>query len=127
MQTAGEILKKARLKKKLTLEDIEEKTKIKRETLSALEEDRYQDLPSAAYIQGFIKNYARILGLKPEPLLAIFRRDYKEKAKPILSLGQSKGFYWTPRLTFILLFVLVFLLFAGYLFWQYHFLIKSPY
>lgn len=127
MRTAGEIFKKTRLEKKLTLEEIEEKTKIKKGYLSALEEGRYQDLPSATYIQGFIKNYSRILGLKPEPLLAIFRRDYREKAKPILSLGRSSGFYWTPKLTYIFLFILVLLLFIGYLFWQYHFLLKSPY
>lgn len=127
MRTVGEILKKARLEKKLTLKEIEKKTKIRREFLLALEKDDYQKLPPSAYIQGFIKNYAQILGLKPESLLAIFRRDYQGKIKPLFNLGQSEGFYWTPRLTLIAIFVLAFLLFAGYLFWQYHLLLKSPY
>jgi len=127
MRTVGEILKKNRQEQKLTLEEIEEKTKIRKRHLSALEEDRYQDLPSATYSQGFIKNYAQFLGLKPEPLLAIFRRDYKEKTKPVSRFGQLEGFYWTPKLTLIFLFVLVFLFFIGYLFWQYRLLLQSPY
>lgn len=127
MRTVGEVFKKARLDKKLTLEEVEEKTKIKREYLLALEENCYQDLPSAPYIQGFIKNYSQILGLKPEPLLAIFRRDYKEESTPIFSFGVSRGFCWTPKLTLISLLILALLLFAGYLFWQYHLLLRSPY
>jgi len=92
-----------------------------------LEENHYQDLPPGAYVQGFIKNYAQILGLKSEPLLAIFRRDYQEKTKAIASFSQIGGFRWTPRLTLIFLFVLACFLFFGYLFWQYRLLLTSPY
>ena len=127
MRTVGEILKKSRLEKKLTLKEIEEQTKIRKEYLIALEENHYQDLPSAAYIQGFIKNYSQVLGLKPEPLLAIFRRDYEEKERSVLNFTQSQSFRWTPKLTLISLFILALLLFVGYLFWQYHLLQKSPY
>ena len=127
MVTVGEILKEKRLEQKLTLKEIEEQTKIKKEYLSALEKSHYQNLPPVAYIQGFIKNYSQILGVRPEPLLAIFRRDYKEKTGPIFSDKQPGGFCWTPRLTLISLFILVTLFFIGYLFWQYHLLLKSPY
>ena len=127
MRTVGEILKNARLEKKLTLEKIAEQTKIRKEYLSALEEDCYQDLPPAAYAQGFIKNYSQFLGLKTQPLLAIFRRDYKEKSKPVFRSSHSKEFHWTPRLSMISFLVLSLLLFFGYLFWQYRLLLKSPY
>lgn len=127
MRTVGEILKKERLEQNLTLKEIGEQTKIGKEYLSALEEDCYQDLPGAAYIQGFIKSYSQILGLKSGPLLAIFRRDYKEKTKPVFSLPRPEGFCWTPRLTFISLLILTALFFFGYLFWQYHLLLGSPY
>jgi cytoskeleton protein RodZ len=77
MATVGEIFKKARREQKLTLKKVAEKIKVRKDYLLALEENRYQDLPSAVYIQGFIRNYSQILGLKAEPLLAKFRRDYK--------------------------------------------------
>ena len=125
MQTVGEILKKTRLRKKLTLKKITEGTKIREEYLAALEENRYQDLPSMAYTQGFIKNYSRFLGLKHQSLLAIFRRDYKDQTKAGFNLTNTHDFCWTPRLTFISLFILGLVFFFGYLFWQYHLLLKS--
>jgi cytoskeleton protein RodZ len=127
MATVGEIFKKARREQKLTLKKVAEKIKVRKDYLLALEENRYQDLPSAVYIQGFIRNYSQILGLKAEPLLAKFRRDYKEKKKSFLSFAQPKGFYWTPRLTVITFVIFFLLLFFGYLFWQYRFLLQSPY
>lgn len=127
MRTVGEILKKSRLGKKLTLEEIEEQTKIRKAYLMALEKNCFDDLPSAAYIQGFIRNYSQVLGLEPEPLLAIFRRDYEEKKRPNFSFTQQEGFRWTPKLTLVSLFILALLLSVIYLFWQYRFLQKSPY
>ena len=128
MRTVGEILKKSRLKKKIALQEIEERTKIRKEYLLALEKDHYQNLPPATYIQGFIKNYSQVLGLNPEPLLAIFRRDFKGRTKKISNLEElAKGFRWTPRLTLIAVLILVLLFFFGYLFWQYRLLLRSPY
>lgn len=127
MQTVGEVLKKARLRKKLSLQAISQQTKIRPEYLSALEKDRYQDLPSTAHTQGFIKNYSQVVGLKVEPLLAIFRRDHQERAKAVFPTSKSFGFYWTPRLTFIFLLLLGLLVFLAYLFWQFRLLQQSPY
>ena len=127
MQTVGEILKKTRLEKKLTLEAIEEKTKIKKEYLLALENNHYQKLPSMAYAQGFIKSYSQALNLKPAPLLAVFRRDYKETPPPFFHSSSPNKAYWTPKLTIITFIALIVFLFLCYLCWQYRLLIKSPY
>lgn len=127
MATVGEIFKKARQEQKLTLKKVAEKTKVREEYLLALEENRYQNLPSAVYIQGFIRNYSQILGLKPDPLLAKFRRDYEAEKGSFFTFPRPEGFCWTPKLTIAALFILLLLLFFGYLFWQYRLLLKSPY
>lgn len=127
MGSVGERLKEARLDKELSLEEVEKRTKIRKDYLFALEEDRYQDLPAGAYIQGFIKNYAQVLGLKPEPLLAIFRRDYRGKISADVEFAPQEGFSWTPKMTVIGLIVFGLLFFFGYLFWQYQLLQTSPY
>lgn len=127
MKKAGELLKKARQRKKLSLAEIEKRTKIRREYLVALEENRYQDLPAGAYIQGFIKNYTQALGVDSQSFLAVFRRDYREKIKPAFKTRQLEGFYWTPKLTLITIIVLLLLAFFAYLFWQYRLLLTSPY
>jgi cytoskeleton protein RodZ len=41
--------------------------------VEALEQDRYQDLPGRVFVAGYLRNYARLLGLDPEPLLAAYR------------------------------------------------------
>lgn len=76
MKTIGETLKSVREKQDLSLEDIVEKTHIKKEYVRALEEGEFSLLPSPLIIQGFISTYAQILGIEPKTALALLRRDY---------------------------------------------------
>jgi cytoskeleton protein RodZ len=41
--------------------------------VEALEQDRYQDLPGPVFVMGYLRNYARLLGLDPEPLISAYR------------------------------------------------------
>jgi cytoskeletal protein RodZ len=78
MKTVGNILKEARSTKKLSLERVEEVTKIRKKFLVAIEDDDYTKLPSIAYAKGFVKNYAEFLGLNTTHVLAFFRRQTRE-------------------------------------------------
>lgn len=78
MKTVGEILKKARSEKNLSLENIASETRIALRYLQAIEEGNYQHLPAAAFTKGFIQNYAKAVDLNPQNILAIFRRDYDQ-------------------------------------------------
>src|SRR5437868_1199860 len=82
MRTVGQVLKEERERKFYTLDEIEKVTKIRKELLEALEEGQYQKLPPVTFIQGFIKNYGKFLGLNQEKLLAIFRREFSEGKNP---------------------------------------------
>ena len=68
-QTVGEILKKAREELKLDLEEISVQTRIREKYLAAIEADRYEALPSSVQVKGFVRAYARALGLDEAPLL----------------------------------------------------------
>lgn len=133
MRTLGEILKKARQEKQLTLEEVEKEIRVKKEYLGALENDDYQKLPSFIFASGVIKNYAQFLDKQPEILLAIFRRDFKLKEKKdLMPVGlvrpiNTKGPFWTPKMTMITLGVAVALIIGFYLYWQYQSLVKAPY
>lgn len=88
MLTAGETLLQARLRSKLTFTQITKLTHIPVNTLKALEKNQYSKLPGPTYIKGFIQNYAQVLGLEAQSLLAMFRRDYdKHTTKKILPEG----------------------------------------
>ena len=71
----GKTLAAARRSQGLTLADIEHATRIMGRLLRALEEERWNDLPPAAYVKGYIQNYAQALGLDPRPLLEEYERD----------------------------------------------------
>ncbi|KKU81103.1 MAG: Helix-turn-helix domain-containing protein [Candidatus Gottesmanbacteria bacterium GW2011_GWA1_47_8] len=81
MKTVGSIFREAREKKHLTLEHVERATKIRKKFLSDIERDDYENLPSAAYAKGFVKNYSDFLGLDAASVLAYFRRQTEEVSK----------------------------------------------
>lgn len=78
MRKVGDILKKRRIEKNLTLEDIERRTKIRKKFLQAIENDDYSLFSSSTYLRGFIKNYSDFLNLPTQEILAIFRREFDE-------------------------------------------------
>lgn len=69
MDEIGHILREARENKGLTLEDVQANTRINARYLTALESGQYSALPTPVHVRGFLRNYARFLGLDPQPLL----------------------------------------------------------
>lgn len=70
MTDIGAQLRAAREARGLTLQDIEQATRIRVKYLRALEEGNFEVLPETVYVRGFLKAYAREVGLDPDPLLA---------------------------------------------------------
>jgi len=73
----GEKLAAERRKHSRTLLEVEAATNVRRRLLELLEEGRYGELPSPAYVRGYIQNYAHYLGLDAEPLLREFDLDIR--------------------------------------------------
>lgn len=132
MRTVGQILKESRESQFYTLDDIEKSIKIRKELLTALEEDNYTKLPPPTFVQGFIKNYAKFLNLESGKLLAIYRREFSEKknkpyvldafAKP---LSKTK-FKLTPGKVLGGVASLIIIGFFLYLWFQYHQFVSAP-
>lgn len=132
MKKAGEILKRARLQKNLTLAEAEKATKIRLSFLKALEEGDYQKLPSPIYIKGFLKNYSEFLEIPPGKVLALFRREFDErKSLRILPAGLTQPLNEsflriTPSRLVFLSFLSLLLLFFGYLYREYRTFARPP-
>lgn len=71
----GSSLTKLRRDRGKTLPDLEAATKIMGRLLSALENERWDELPAPAYVRGYIASYAQFLGVDPAPLLEEYARD----------------------------------------------------
>lgn len=79
MKKISEMLKEKRLEKGLSLDEVERVTKIKKEFLEEIEAGRFHSLPSESYAQGFVRNYAKHLGISLSLALPLFRREFKSK------------------------------------------------
>lgn len=133
MRAVGQILKEERERKFYTLDEIEKTTKIRKELLIALEADEYSKLPPPTFVQGFIKNYAKFLGLDPDKMVAIFRREFSDRKNPPKVLDSfanpinKKRFKLTPaRIIFSLVLTLLAVFFL-YLWFELRFLSGPPF
>ncbi|MGC9239115.1 MAG: helix-turn-helix domain-containing protein [Acidithiobacillus sp.] len=67
-----DVLRQARERRGWSPEAAAERLHIRASQVEALEQGNFQALPGAAFARGYLKNYARLLDLDPEPLLVLF-------------------------------------------------------
>lgn len=75
IQTVGQDLRAARLRRGDEIAQVSRALKIRKDHLEALEEDRLEDLPGKTYAIGFVRSYARHLGLDATAFVERFKRD----------------------------------------------------
>ncbi|SDW25866.1 RodZ family helix-turn-helix domain-containing protein [Paenibacillus sp. CF384] len=75
MSDLGALLQKAREQRRLSLDDIQELTKIRKRYLEAIEEGNYSVLPGSFYVRAFVKNYAEAVGLDADEVLRLYNKE----------------------------------------------------
>ena len=125
----GAVLRQRREELGLSLNDLAASTRVRKTYLQALEEENLQMLPGAAYAVGFLRIYARQLGLPVESLIATLAANETLEDHPALPSmggdlprGARKGRRKKPlsRLLLLLLLCLLLLLAGGYLYFRSH-------
>lgn len=121
MKTIGVYLREARKKSGLSLEEIATKTKIRLDYLEAIEADKFEDLPAATFVKGFIRSFAIAVRTDPGKALAIFRRDFDQDQKGnvvprgfVEPVAQSSNI-WNPRTSSLVILVSIILVILGYI------------
>jgi cytoskeletal protein RodZ len=71
----GEKLKEARVEKDISLDTLQDTTKIQKRYLVAIEEENFSVLPGKFYAKAFIKEYAIAVGLDPNELMEEYKQD----------------------------------------------------
>lgn len=66
----GAIVRAAREAASLSVDDVAQQLKLAPRQVLALEADEYDKLPGRTFVRGFLRNYARLLGLDADALLA---------------------------------------------------------
>ncbi len=75
MSELGRLLAEARVAKELSLADVEAVTRIRQKYIEALEAGNYAALPRGAVARGFLRTYARFLGVDPEETLRRYMQE----------------------------------------------------
>ena len=115
MTSLSDTLRAARLRRGLEVGEIAQKTKISRCYLEAMENGQFDCLPAGAYRRSFVRQYARVLELNEDEIVATFLQQYED---PEVPLPQPKPIYhhWPSNIIWILAPLAAF---AGvYRFWQ---------
>lgn len=100
-ENVGEVLKQARLQQGLSLEEVEEITKIRKRYLQAIENGRFQELPGNFYVRAFIKSYAEAVQLNPHEVLQLYKNFLPNHApQPIIGKTlKRKSRYNSDKIT----------------------------
>lgn len=82
MSSIGSILKEARSKKSISLEEVHSRIKIHPRVIQLLEEDKFEKLPSPLFAKSFLKSYAEFLEVNPEEIVKAYdKEDRKDPAQ----------------------------------------------
>ncbi|HYF35723.1 MAG TPA: helix-turn-helix domain-containing protein, partial [Prosthecobacter sp.] len=97
MGSFGERLQREREMRGVTLDEIAESTKISARSLRAIEEEHFDQLPGGIFNKGFVRAYARYLGIDEEQAVADYviaeeahRQEKAGKVAEIVAQAESQ-------------------------------------
>ena len=89
--TIGELIQQKRSAKNLTLKTLGQQTKISLSLLENLEANKLTQLPSKAYVTGFVKTLSKILDINTNEAIAAleytYNPNYKKKEAPVAQVN----------------------------------------
>ena len=101
LETVGRDLRAARLRRGDEIAQVSRALKIRKDHLEALEEDRLEDLPGKTYAIGFVRSYARHLGLDTDRYVERFKQEISgrgdEHSREPAPIHQEEGRHYLPH------------------------------
>lgn len=79
-----------REKRGFTREYVAGKLHLRVKVIELLEADDYQQMPEPVFIMGYLRAYAKLLGVSPDPFILGFNNQYALEKKPEKALWQSR-------------------------------------
>jgi cytoskeletal protein RodZ len=89
----GILLRQAREKRSISLNEVAERTKVPKGALQLIEAGKIEELPADVFVRGFIKSYARSVGIADSEPLGLFEQALAARRRAEEALAA------TPSLT----------------------------
>lgn len=117
--SVGNILREARTRMGLSVADVAHRIKFAPRQIEALEADDFTHLPEITFVRGFVRSYAKLLQLDPEPLLSalpgtpapalpLAARALEEVPFPSASEARKPNLIWLGAAALIVVVAVVF-------------------
>ena len=87
----GETLRAARLVQEISCREVADALNLPVRVVEAIEANDFEQLPAAVFARGYVRSYARLLDLDPEPMLIGYPSGEKEsESAAVVSSGRRK-------------------------------------
>ena len=110
METVGHYLRRHRIEKRMSLEEVARATRVPVFSLERIELDRFDELPGEVFVRGFLTAYARAVGLEADDVLARYTSSRKTAWVTPLPLSSpakpARGRRFGMAIAFVLLLIL---------------------
>jgi len=116
-ETPGAMLRAARERKGLSVQDVANGLNLKSHVVEAIEDDRYERLPPRTFVKGYLKSYANLVGLSESVVLAALERHLPEEAPVALHTVAPRQVDRGVDLSGWLKWLLLLILLGAALFW----------
>ena len=110
MESIGQYLRRIRKERNMSVEEVSRSTRIPSASLDRLENDQFDDLPGEVFVRGFLRAYARAIGVAAEDVLARYtasRRVAWVTPLPVTSpIQKTEGQRFGVAVAFVVLLIL---------------------
>lgn len=111
--TVGTTLKRQREARRMGLAEVSRVTRIPVPTLESIEQDHFDDLPGEVFVRGFLKSYARAVGVGPDDIVARYTASRRVAmvtplpvASPVQAAREGQGRRFGVAIALVLLLIL---------------------
>ncbi|HEX9619291.1 MAG TPA: helix-turn-helix domain-containing protein [Polyangiaceae bacterium] len=110
MQSVGEYLRSERVARQMSVEEVSRATRVPMSSVERIEADQFDELPGEVFVRGFLKAYARAVGIAPEEILARYTASRRVAWVTPLPLSSptkpARGRRFGVAIAFVLLLIL---------------------
>lgn len=112
MPTVGQYLRELREERKMSVAEVSRATRVPMASVERIETDRFDELPGEVFVRGFLKSYARALGVPADDVLARYTASRRVAWVTPLPISAASKPARTRRLGVAVAFVLLLILFT---------------
>jgi cytoskeletal protein RodZ len=112
MEPVGQYLRRHREEAQMSVEEISRSTRVPMDSVTRIEADQFDELPGEVFVRGFLKAYARAVGLAPDEVLARYTASRRVAWVTPLPISTSPRPARSRRFGVAIAFVLLLILFT---------------